>query len=273
MLTNLMGGEMTVKSTPGVGSTFQVRLFLPELAPELAGPPAAASGPQRRQRVLGPAPRVLVVDNEEADRGFLVDLLAPLGFDVQTAASGEEALQRLAAAVESAGQAPQAIFMDLAMPGIDGWETIRRLRAEGLSSAPVAIVSANAFDRALENDVGIGPADFFVKPVRVHDLLGWLQGQLQLRWSDDPLAAARPPEGAASDTAAQPAAVLPPQADLDALLEAASLGYPKGLLAQLAALEARDPRLAQFVQSLREPVRRFDFDRVERLLRQASNAD
>ncbi len=272
MLTNLMGGEMTVRSTPGVGSTFQVRLFLPELAPDLAGPPAVAGGQQRRQRVLGPTPRVLVVDNEEADRGFLVDLLAPLGFDVQTAASGEEALRHLAA-VASSGQAPQAIFMDLAMPGIDGWETIRRLRADGLSSAPAAIVSANAFDRALENDVGIGPADFFVKPVRVQDLLAWLQGQLQLRWSVDPTASVGTPEAAPPNPTAQAALVLPPRADLDALLEAASLGYPRGLLVHLDAMEARDPRLAQFVQSIREPVRRFDFDRVERLLRQASGAD
>ena len=67
-----------------------------------------------------------MVDNEEADRDLLVELLNPLGFELRTAASGHDCLDLLAA-----GLRPSVIFMDLAMPGIDGWETLRRIRAGG----------------------------------------------------------------------------------------------------------------------------------------------
>ena len=76
------------------------------------------------------------------------------------------------------------MLVDLAMPGIDGWETIRRLRALPQVNAKVAIVSANAFDKGLDNDAGIRAEDFILKPVRHSDLLDWLERQLGLTWLD-----------------------------------------------------------------------------------------
>ena len=137
-----------------------VRLYLPDV-PDLAAPAGLAGSAGAPTGYAGPRRCVLVVDNEEADRMLLHDRLHPLGFEVVQAGSGEECLERLA------GLSPDAILMDLAMPGIDGWETVRRLRRAGLSQAPVAIVSANAFDKGLDNDVGIAPEDFLVKPVRL----------------------------------------------------------------------------------------------------------
>ena len=106
---------------------------------------------------MGDRRRIWVVDNEEADRGLLVRILEPLGFEVTPFASGVDCLAGLR--VCPPAQQPHAVFMDLAMPGLDGWATLRAIRTEGLSEAPAAIVSANAFDKALENDVGIAPED------------------------------------------------------------------------------------------------------------------
>jgi CheY-like chemotaxis protein len=126
-----------------------------------------------------------VVDNEEADRELLQRWLAPLGFDVMLATSGLDALRLLDGLQPSDPGAPHAVFMDLAMPGIDGWETVRRLRASGWGAVPLAIVSANAFDKGLDNDLGHRPQDFFVKPVRREDLLAWLGQRLALQWLSD----------------------------------------------------------------------------------------
>ncbi|OYU74256.1 MAG: hybrid sensor histidine kinase/response regulator, partial [Burkholderiales bacterium PBB5] len=196
LLTGLMGGELTVHSTPGVGTTFTVRLYLPEL--HAGASPRPRDAEQRVAGYAGPRLRLLVVDNEEADRRLLVDRLAPLGFTLLQAASGEAALALLRSA------RVDALFLDLAMPGIDGWTTLRRLREAGLSDAPAAIVSANAFDKGLDNDLDITAADFLVKPVRMRELLAWLQRRLQLQWLE------QPPEADAAPRPPAPAHTLPP---------------------------------------------------------------
>jgi signal transduction histidine kinase/CheY-like chemotaxis protein/purine-cytosine permease-like protein len=260
MLTDLMGGEMSASSTPGQGTTFSVRLFLPEVSADRA----ERELPRRRgySGYLGPRRCILVVDNEEADRSLLADSLQPLGFVIEQAASGEECLARLQTLQAD------AIFMDLAMPGLDGWETIRRLRAQNLSAAPLAIVSANAFDKGLDNDVGISPADFLVKPVRLNDLLDWLGQRLQLQWLE---VAAPGAEAALEAAPAAPgsAATLPDATALEALRAAVAMGYPRGILRQLDQIEAERPDTAHFIQRLRPLARAFQFEIMDEHLRQA----
>ena len=266
MLTELMGGEMTVTSHPGAGALFRIRLFLPEVHPGALGAeqPVARARSIRRGYV-GPRRQVLVVDNEEADRELLVQLLGPIGFDLRTAASGHDALDLLAA-----GYRPDVVFMDLAMPGIDGWETIRRLRAAGHEHTHVAVVSANAFDKGLENDVGIRPEDFIVKPVRHSELLDWLERRLELQWLD---AAAVPTQSAAAFvTAAATPVMAPDAARLPPLAEAVALGYYRGVLNQLAAIEAAQPECAAWVAEARTLARQFDFEAVGRMFPAAVSA-
>ncbi len=261
MLTDLMGGEMSVTSTPGVGSCFKLKLFLPEVhMPPASTVYSPASKHQnrffvRRPRLgyVGPRKRLLVVDNEAADRELLIQVLQPLGFDVRTAASGHDCLDLLAS-----GYQPDVILMDLAMPGIDGWETIRRLRvlAQGNPNPPpcVAIVSANAFDRGLDNDVGIPSEDFILKPVRHTDLLDWLEHRLGLTWLEtSPAAAPRIP-----DHAVTPSALDPKQLQL--LLDMVNLGYYRGILNQLEAMAAAQPDQAAFFNQMRELAREFQFE-------------
>ena len=114
--------------------------------------------------------------------------MQPLGFELRTAASGHDGLDLLAAGYQS-----DVIFMDLAMPGIDGWETIRRLRALGHGSAQLAVVSVNAFDKGLDNDVGLPVEDFILKPVRHSEMLDWLERRLSLTWLESPVAALTAP--------------------------------------------------------------------------------
>jgi CheY-like chemotaxis protein/anti-sigma regulatory factor (Ser/Thr protein kinase) len=254
MLTDLMGGEMSVRSTPGEGSCFRIRLFLPRQR-EPAG--LAAEG-ARRLGFAGRPRRVLVVDNEEVDRELLRQLLEPVGFETRAAASGEEALGLLRAMASGESEAawrPDAILMDLAMPGIDGWETIRRARAEGLATAPIAIVSANAFDRTLDNDAGIRPADFLLKPVRHEELLDWLGRVLALEWRTAGSL------GGQTDASAPPLeTTLPSAASLRGLAEQVQAGYPRGIHRWLDHIEATEPACAAFTQHLRALAAQFRLD-------------
>jgi signal transduction histidine kinase/CheY-like chemotaxis protein/purine-cytosine permease-like protein len=257
MLTDLMGGQMTVTSTVGTGTCFGIRLFLPELRSAMVEAELPRAG---RTGYVGPRRRVLVVDNEEVDRGLLASVLQPLGFEVEQAASGDLCLALLR------GCEPgrfDAIFMDLAMPGLDGWATVRALRAEGLSAASVAIVSANAFDKGLDNDVGIAPEDFIVKPVRVGELLDWLGDRLGLQWVTAAAAVALPAVALAD------ALVVPPVAELKALEELVNLGYFRGIMKKLDQIEREHPLCVGFVARLRELAREFQLDATARIVRRA----
>ncbi|HSV60914.1 MAG TPA: ATP-binding protein [Variovorax sp.] len=257
MLTDLMGGEMSVQSTLGQGTVFRLRLFLPRMHEASADAVLPRRPAASRRSYEGPRRRILVVDNEEADRQLLVDLLAPLGFELRTAASGHDALDLIAA-----GLRPDVMFVDLAMPGIDGWETLRRARGLGLASTAVAIVSANAFDKRLENDVGITPEDFMVKPVRHSELLDWLEQRLELRWSSQ---AGVLPQAV---DAAGAALVRPSPERVRLLEEAVSLGYLRGIMNQLDEIEREQPECRTWTDRQRTMAREFQLEALGRSLAQ-----
>ena len=257
MLTDLMGGELTVESPVGAtggGCLFRVRLYLPQVRA------AQARQTPRTRRIgyMGVRRRILIVDNERNDRELLASVLEPLGFQLAQAASGRDCLEQLPRF------RPHLVFMDLAMPGMDGWETIRRIREAALGGEiddpEVAVISANAFDKGMDNDAGIGPEDFFTKPVRMDDLLDWVGRRLELEW----VAADAPPQ----PEPAPPAELVPPPAEhLRALAEQVRLGFPRGIQARLDEIEALDPRHAEFVAVLRQLARRFQFDAMAEILR------
>ncbi|MET0209013.1 MAG: ATP-binding protein, partial [Burkholderiaceae bacterium] len=259
MLTELMGGELSARSRPGEGSTFRARLFIPELHGRIPDSPRHRAAPRERLGIDGASPRILVVDNEADDRQLLIELLEPLGFTVREASSGHDALDLVAA-----GWTPDAVLMDLAMPGIDGWETIRRLRRLLPELQAIAVVSANAFERGQDNDAGIAARDFILKPLRHELLLDWLTERLSLRWR---VAPAAPPAPAPEP---EPVTV-PPAALLGDLREALMLGYYRGVLQALEALEARDAAWRAFCEAQRGMARQFQFEAMLRALERSEN--
>ena len=269
MLTDVMGGTLTVTSKPGRGSVFRVQLFLPEVRdpkPVQALPKLPIGG------YAGAPRRVLLVDNEPVDRELLVKLLEPLGFVVEEAASGIEALRAVSAF------APDLILLDIGMPVLDGWETARLLRANLMSNAPIIVVSANAFDKGRENEAGIRYEDFLVKPVNVVELLELIRDRLDLRWVPVPEAGFGLGAGGSADSGERSVASLlaPPPALLHSLHELGSLGYVRGILDKLSEIERLDPAYEVFTGTLRAHVERFDLPEylrhVERTLRTSSDA-
>jgi CheY-like chemotaxis protein len=193
---------------------------------------------------------------------MLISVLAPLGFILDQAASGAECLEVVPIFK------PDVIFMDLAMPGIDGWETIRRVRAlPGVAVMPhVAIISANAFDKGLDNDAAISMDDFFVKPVRVSDLFDWIQRRLGLEWSYGA------PASAPRLTETSPDVTVPTKW-LEALAAQISLGYIRGVQGVLSELLQTMPEHARFVAQMRQLVAEFKLDTMSQIVQELLDAN
>ena len=130
-----MGGDVEVRSRPGEGSVFSVQLDLP-LGTVRHSAMQVATGPIAGY--VGPRKKVLVVDDVEQNRTMLFERLTALGFDVDEAASGQEALEI------ARRSRPDVVVMDAMMPGLDGFETTRRLaQTPGLADVPVIMTSAS----------------------------------------------------------------------------------------------------------------------------------
>ncbi|MFZ4623662.1 MAG: response regulator [Rhodoferax sp.] len=160
-LVALMGGELSLQSTLGIGSTFAFTVTLP-VAPEQ---PRAMTPP----RALPSGLQVLVVDDNPTARSILATMAGSLGWEVDLAAEGAEALALLHQRT-TAGQPPyQAIFVDWEMPGMDGWETITRMQLDDShdQSPVVVMVTANGREMLAQRsaDEQARLNGFLVKPV------------------------------------------------------------------------------------------------------------
>jgi signal transduction histidine kinase/DNA-binding response OmpR family regulator len=182
-LVALMGGRLEVDSELGRGSTFAFTVPLPVLAIDAASEPAAAviTGYRGQRR------RILVVDDVETNRHVLVELLAPVGFDVAEATDGISAL------AVSAQLRPDLVFLDLRMPGMDGLELARRLRErpEGRQLRLIAM-SASVLSFNRERAFAAGCDDFLPKPFREEDLFARIRRALHVEWVEAPAPRAAP---------------------------------------------------------------------------------
>lgn len=252
MLTSLMGGELSVKSVLGQGTSFQVRLFLSEVRV----PQAVVHVEHDIIGYQGPRRLILVVDDHIEHRRVLAGMLEPLGFSIAQAASGQEAIRQVALL------SPDLILMDLSMPQMDGWETSRLIRRNAQSQAPIIVISANAFADDRERSVSADCSDYLAKPVHTPELLERIHKHLDLQWLR---------RTAHNTPATSEPAVRPSSSDLEALRELGAIGYIRGIQEKLDAIDRLTPASASFTAPLRALVKSYRLDEFNRQLKEAEH--
>jgi signal transduction histidine kinase/DNA-binding response OmpR family regulator len=182
-LVELMGGAFSVKSEPGVGSSFTFTMRC-ALAGEGAGRPGAQARVALEQRFTG---RILLVEDNAVNRKVARATLKGLGFEVLEAENGQIALDAIAR------ESVDLILMDMNMPVMDGLEATRRIRAgEGSGEfpgrRPIVAMTANVLRDSVDACRESGMDDFVPKPFQRAQII-----EVLARW----LSAGTPPAAAA----------------------------------------------------------------------------
>ncbi len=175
---SLLGGELHVSSQVGVGSTFYFTMPV-----QLDVHAVDATDTEQSLPIIGIAcdgspPKILIVDDEDTNRQLLLDALQPLGFEVLSATSGQQALSMWQ------HHHPELILLDLKLPDQSGHEVAQSLRkqeqAESRSPVPIVIISASALDHDRIDAIATGCQAFLEKPIKIPNLLQTIAQHLHL---------------------------------------------------------------------------------------------
>ncbi len=245
-ILSLMGSQIEVKSTQGVGSSFRFDLELP-IAEYWEQANAASSqdnivGYEGRQRTL------LIVDDHWENRRILIDLLTPLGFTMIEAENGQDGLEKAKASM------PDLIITDLVMLGMDGFEMTQRLRQQNdLKTIPIIASSASVFDFNRQKSEAAGCNHFLPKPIQTSELFKFLQNDLDLVWRY------KISEPSIGEQSAIPADItIPPSAELQELYRMAKSGFIADLNIEVDRLRHLNPVYDAFADHIAKLVDNFD---------------
>ena len=159
-IADMLGGTIAVESEEGRGTTFTAtfRFRTPR--------PAQAAGIARAV-----CRRILLVEDNELNMEIETELLGELGFHIEPAGNGKEALERVAA---SAPGEIDLVLMDIQMPVMDGWQASQAIRAlpdPAMAGIPIIALSANVFESDIQRSMECGMNAHLKKPLDVPALL------------------------------------------------------------------------------------------------------
>ncbi|GAB1542102.1 AAA family ATPase [Scytonema sp. NUACC21] len=261
-LVQMMGGEIQVKSTLGTGSVFFFDLELPVnqdtdvVKGELKG---------ETQNILhfrGNKRKIIVADDQWENRSFLVDTLAPLGFEILEAINGQDCLDKVAQFK------PDCILMDLLMPTISGFEVTRQIRqSEEFKDVVIIVTSASVFDFDKQKSQEVGCNDFIAKPIRVTELLEKLQIHLELESiyeESEKFVLSQP-------NPSRQILIFPPPEEITILLSLVMKGDLKAIMERSTYLEELSSQYIPFSQELYRLAKGFQVKKIREFLKSVGN--
>ncbi|MCU7928074.1 MAG: response regulator [Candidatus Thiodiazotropha sp. (ex Dulcina madagascariensis)] len=252
---DLMGGEISVESSPDKGSLFRV-----DLPAALAGETEVIGIEAAKPEVTGlasgqPEWRILVAEDNLDNRLLLTSLLAQAGFEIREAENGEQAV-----ALFQAWQ-PHFIWMDMRMPVMDGYQATAKIRAlPGGDAVKIVAITASALKEQRKTILASGCDEVMHKPFKSHEIFDAMAQQLGARYTYEEAVAetiSAPVDMSAEAVAALPIAVL------EKLRSAALSLSNDDFEAALIPVRERDPALAEGLAAL---AREFRFDQILKLL-------
>ncbi|MBD1913366.1 MULTISPECIES: hybrid sensor histidine kinase/response regulator [unclassified Leptolyngbya] len=260
-----MGGDIRVSSVPGRGSLFAfttpVQLVdAAEVVEVRSLPPVVALAPNQ------PKYRLLIVEDRWENRQLLLNLLVPMGFELQEAENGKEAI-----ALWQTWH-PHLIWMDMRMPIMDGYEATRQIRTQEAAqklTTPTKIIAltASAFEEARSVILAAGCDDFVRKPFQVHQIFEKLAEHLGVQYVYGEPTVAEPVAAPQDAVAAEPITLdTMPSNWIEELRQAATKVNAKQVLQLVQQIP---PEHAELAQTLTQLVDRFQFEDIVMLTQTA----
>jgi signal transduction histidine kinase/ActR/RegA family two-component response regulator len=256
LLAGVMGGDIRVTSTVGVGSTFRVKLLLSEVT----NPTRTAPIAKPVFGYHGPRKTVIITDDDPTHSELLRQVLAPLGFIVLCADDGPSCLA-LAQHCKA-----DLFLLDISMPGMDGWTIAERLRSMGQHQARIMMISASAVEVHSAPMAQTYHNAYMMKPIDVSRLLEQIGLLLNIDWQ---YASADQPEPVWSPGSGP----LLSANDVRELIEFGQIGHVKAIEAKLEQLGRNYPQHQAFIARMRKLTDEFQFDQLLAALKSLQEHD
>jgi signal transduction histidine kinase/CheY-like chemotaxis protein len=263
-LLALMHGRITVESEPGRGSRFCIEIELPSIMDDdtpLEATELHVTG------YRGEPKHILVVDDNIGNAALFVSLLEPLGFGIDTARNGLEALQR------AEERRPDLVLMDLVMPEMDGLEAVTAMRRKPELAATKIIGASATVTKSIDKEEFVAVCDdFVVKPVRIDLLLEKIGGLLGIEWQTEKPEWLTAASARDADKDNIPFAV-PSSPELEELHDLAMRGDMSRIAEWATELEQKNATYASFAAKLRELAGGFRSKAILALVEQYRGVD
>ncbi|NEP11442.1 MAG: response regulator [Symploca sp. SIO2C1] len=263
-ILQLMGSQLQVKSTLGVGSSFLFEVDLPSASKLIDLHPVKSL--QEIIGYQGDKKKILVVDDCYENRAVLFSLLEPLDFEMREAANGEEGLE------EARQFLPDLLILDLVMPVMDGFELAYRLRQLPELEQTILLASSASVSESYQfQSREAGCNDFLPKPIEADDLLETIGYYLGLSWiyqkTDEVSTQSAEAEVNSSKKIDQGVIVPPPVEELKLLYDVARKGLIDNLSEEAERLKAIDEQYLPFAQKIQNWAQGFEIKKIRRFLK------